>query len=231
LVRLPTELGDSFFRPQEGLRGKVAQRQDHLGLDRAQLRQEKRLAGGDFVGLGIAVPFRVALDHVTDVAILLTVEADRGEHLRQQLARPSDERQALPVLLLPRSLADADKLRPPVPGAEDDGASAPRELASRAPLELGFLSDKVLVRRSQVVSRQGQVPHAHGLPEAERVGQRPKGSGQRVRRHDLDSSEGGSAPLPSLPREGWRGQSPRSERTTSEVGGSLTGLRHHSERT
>ena len=60
---------DRVGRPQQALRGELAERDDHLRLDRVDLPEQERLALLHFVRLGIAVARRPALDHVGDVDV------------------------------------------------------------------------------------------------------------------------------------------------------------------
>ena len=82
---------DRIVRPQQRLRRELAERDDHLRLDDVDLPEQERLAGLDFVRLGIAVLRRPALDDVGDVDVV-ALEVDRLDDLRQQLAGAADER-------------------------------------------------------------------------------------------------------------------------------------------
>ncbi len=96
------------------------------------LLEEERLARRHFVGLGIAVARRPALDDVRDVDVG-ALEADRLDDLRQQLPGASDERLALEVLVGARRLADEHELRVRVADAEHDLPPAKLvQLAARA---------------------------------------------------------------------------------------------------
>ncbi len=61
------EIGVSIF--EQRVRGERAERDDDARTDRVDLREEERLARGDFVRLGLAVAGRAALDHVRDVDV------------------------------------------------------------------------------------------------------------------------------------------------------------------
>ena len=95
------------------------------------LRLEEGLAGGDLVGLRVAVPRRAALHHVRDVD-LLAPEAHRLDHLREELPGLADEGLALRVLVGARPLAHEHELRPRVADPEHEGRAAACELAARA---------------------------------------------------------------------------------------------------
>src|SRR5262245_45062164 len=130
-IRPAPELGDALLRPQERLRGEVPEGEDHDGLDGLDLGHEERVARRHLVGLGIAVALGPALHHVRDVAVPIAVEADaaRREHPGEELARPADEGDALPVLLLAGALADDHEAGAGVAHPEDDGRPALAELA------------------------------------------------------------------------------------------------------
>ena len=119
------------FRAEEGLRGEVAEGEDHHGLDGLDLGHEKRVARRHLVRLGIAIAFRPALHHVRDIAVSIAVEADasRGEHPGEELARAADEGDALLFLFLARAFADDHQAGAGDAEAEDDGRSALAELA------------------------------------------------------------------------------------------------------
>ena len=75
------------------------------GIDGGKLAVQITVAGGNFVGLGVAVARRTALDDVRDEH-LFAVQPDRGEHLLQQFAGGTDKRPPLLVLVEPRPLAN-----------------------------------------------------------------------------------------------------------------------------
>ena len=93
---------DRLVGPQQRLRRELAERDDHLRLDDVDLPEQERLAGLDFVRLGVAVLRRPALDHVRDVDVV-ALEADRLDDLRQQLPGAADERDALDVFVRARA--------------------------------------------------------------------------------------------------------------------------------
>ena len=116
-----------------------------IGLMRLDLAEEERLAGGDFVGLGVPVLRRTALDDVGDVDVFAR-EADRLDHLRQQLAGAPDERDPLDVFIAARRLADEHEPRVRIADAKDDLAPAERrELAAGAVAEVGANGWEVFV--------------------------------------------------------------------------------------
>src|SRR5262245_16063985 len=138
-VHLAAQLGDALLRADEGLRGEVAECEDHARLDGVELRREEGIARRDLVRLRIAVPFGPAFDHVRDVAVALTVEADRREHLREELARAPHEGLALLVFLLAGTFAHYHQPCATAAGPENDRGAALAELAPRAPLERALL--------------------------------------------------------------------------------------------
>jgi len=84
-----------------------------------------------FVRRRVAIVGRPALDDISDVDIL-PVETDRLDDLRQELARPSDKRQTLPILFGSRPFADEHQLGLGIAGAEDNTLAAGAQIAERA---------------------------------------------------------------------------------------------------
>ena len=124
-------------RPQQRLRAELAERDDHLRLDDVDLPEEERLAGLDFVRLGIPVLGRAALDDVGDVDVL-ALERDGFDDLRQELPRAADERKALLIFVASRSFADEHQVGFGVADAEHDLRAPQRmELAAGAVADIG----------------------------------------------------------------------------------------------
>ncbi len=124
LVEPSPQRGDRRLAPQERPRREGAERDDHLRADDLDLPEQESLAGRDLLRLRVAVPGRTALDDVRDVdllaAELAAADDHRLDHLRQELARPPDERQSLGVLVGPGPLADEHQRRRRVPRSEHD---------------------------------------------------------------------------------------------------------------
>ena len=132
LVLTPAQPRDRVVRLQQRLRRELAERHDHLGLDRIDLPEHELLALLHLVGLGIPVARRPALDHVGDVDIL-PLHPDRLDDFRQQLTGTAHERLALDVFVRARRLADEHQVGARVPDAEHDLLPAERvQLAARA---------------------------------------------------------------------------------------------------
>ena len=103
-----------------------------FGLIDVDLPEQERLALLHFVGLGIAVARRPALDHVGDVDVF-ALQPDRLDDLRQQLPRAADERLALDVFVGARRLADEHQVGVRIADAEDDLLASERvQLAAGA---------------------------------------------------------------------------------------------------
>src|SRR5262249_31178201 len=98
LVEAATQLGDALACAEQGLRGEIAQGEDHRGSYRVELRHQEGVACRDLVRLGVAVALGSALHDVGDVSVALTVEAHRLQHLREELAGAAHEGLALLVL-------------------------------------------------------------------------------------------------------------------------------------
>src|SRR5262249_37749371 len=104
---------------------------DHFGLDGVELTEKKRRAGGDFVGLGLTIAGRTALDHVADVHVA-ALEAHGFDHLREELSGASDKGQSLCVFIGSGTLTDENQLRFPTSVAEHDLVARAVQLAARA---------------------------------------------------------------------------------------------------
>ena len=102
---------------EDRVRGGRAQTHEHLGMHRLQLRFQPGPAGEDLRLLRRLVQSALAgvdelemLDDVGEVE-LAAVEAHLAERAVEDLARRAHERQALPVLLVSRLLADQSETR------------------------------------------------------------------------------------------------------------------------
>ena len=76
------------------------------GRDEIDLLFEKRFAGRDFVGFGIAVFRRAAFHHIGNVNVLPPQSHPFGNNVRQELSSPADKRLALKIFVTPRPLTD-----------------------------------------------------------------------------------------------------------------------------
>src|SRR5262245_32519026 len=136
LMEAPAQGGDRRLAPQQRPGREGPERHDDKRPDDRDLREEKALAGGDLVGLGVAIPGRAALDDVRDVDFIAreppTSHLHRLDHLGEQLTGASHERKTLRVLVRSRSLADEHQACLRAPRSEDDRLAAPRELAADA---------------------------------------------------------------------------------------------------
>ena len=88
-------------------------------MDGLKLFDQKRLTGGNFVGLRVAILRRPTFDDIGDIN-LFPPELDRLDDLVQQLPGLADERLALKVFVPSRGFADEDQLGLRVSYAEDD---------------------------------------------------------------------------------------------------------------
>src|SRR6266513_608403 len=187
-VHAPTQAADRLLGAEQALRGDAAEREDHLGLQRAELRREYRGARRELLALGISIAGWAALDRIRDKHVVAR-EADAGrlEHLGEELARAADEGEALRVLVRARPLADHAELRPRIAGAEDDRRAPPAALALAAALERPLLGSERLLGREEVGTLEGQLGRAEvavvaegGAEGAERLGERRARVGGRV---------------------------------------------------
>src|SRR5512134_2689761 len=172
------QLADRLPRAQQSLGGHAAERQDHLGLDDAELLGQERRARSQLVTLGIPVAGRATLDRVADVD-LLARELYRFQHLREELTGPTHERQPLRVLVGAGPLADDDEVGLRVAGAEHDRLAALAELALAAPLQPRLLRAQRLARRRQEVAAERHRLDAEVPVKPEDRGEIAEGVGQR----------------------------------------------------
>ena len=82
--------------------------------------------------------------HVVEIDWTLPLDADIVEHLREQVARPANERQALPVLFGTGSLADEHQVGIGIARAENDLGTGGAEVALDAVAGLAEDRDQLL---------------------------------------------------------------------------------------
>ena len=104
-VHRAAQAGDAGSGVEQGLRRKAAHGDDELRLDERDLTQQVRRASCHLVGLGIAVSGGAALEDVADEDVLAALQADRRQHVVEQLAGLSYEGLAEPVFLRPGRFA------------------------------------------------------------------------------------------------------------------------------
>src|SRR6185295_14546642 len=141
-----------------------------------------------------------ALHHVGDVAIALAVEADRGHHLGQELARAAHERQPLLVFLLAGALPHHHEPRPRTARAERDVRAALAELAELAALARALLLGQRVGGIGERYPGKREIAQAQIAVVPERVGQPAQGQG-----HGL--------PRVAHRASGWRGWRRESDRS------------------
>ena len=147
LLRDAVHARDSGRLAGEQLGREVAQCGNERRPDQLDLPEEMRLAGLDLLRLGVTVARRPALEHVRDVDVRAR-QPDPVQELLEQLARLTDEGNALLILVVAGRLADEHQLGVRVAGAEDDLCPRRRERAARAAERL------VLVRGEQFAHRR-----------------------------------------------------------------------------
>ena len=123
-------------------RGKP-QGDDDLRANDLQLSLQIGRASGNFIGRGNAIPRRAAFHDVRDED-LLALQTHGGNPLIEQLARTTDKRPALQVLVLSRPFPDEDDLRIRIAFAED------RILTRLAKPALPAIVDFVVVEQSEL---------------------------------------------------------------------------------
>src|SRR5882762_5618611 len=80
-MQAPAQARNARLGVEQRLHGKAPHREDQFRPDELQLAQQMGRALGDLEGLRIAVARRTALEHVADVDVLASREADRGENV------------------------------------------------------------------------------------------------------------------------------------------------------
>src|SRR5262245_18853983 len=174
------ELADRFLRAQQRLRRDAAERQHDLRLDDGELVGQERRTCRELIGFGIPIARRPAQNCVGDEDVGLARQIHGGQHLREQLAGATDERQPLRVFVGARALADHDELLRRVAGAEDNVSSPLTQLALTAGLQRLFLAPQRFGRRQQVFTLERQRLDTEITIEAQRLGQRAQRHGQRL---------------------------------------------------
>ena len=109
---------------EQRLHGEASHDEKHVGANEKKLPAQIGCAAGHLGGRGIAVSRRAALEHVHDRDVAAALDADTLEHLREQLARLADERNALKVLLAAGRLAHERNAHPGTAFGEDDVLAA-----------------------------------------------------------------------------------------------------------
>ena len=170
-VHLPAQPRKRRARCEQTLRGNAADGQNELWLDRGDLAQQKRPAGGKLLGLRIAITGRAALEHVGDENVLRARQADRLQHRIQELARGADERLALTVLLRAGRLADHEPIRVRVANAEYGAGARVMQRALSAHRHLRLQRLPIGAQRGRVRRHCGRDCRAarHERIDAERI--------------------------------------------------------------
>lgn len=96
---------DADVGRDEEFGGEVAQSHHNFGLDHSDLFSEIPLTRIDLCGMRITISGRSALEDVGDVD-LFAAHPDPTQELVEKLARRTDERETLEILVLTRSLTD-----------------------------------------------------------------------------------------------------------------------------
>ena len=129
-----------------------------FGLIDVDLAEQERLALLHFVGLGVAVARRPALDDVGDVDVLAP-QADGLDDLRQQLPGAADERLALDVFVGARRLAHEHQVGVRVADAEHDLLAPERVQLAAGAVGADVVADgrraRRLTGRSRAAARRG----------------------------------------------------------------------------
>src|SRR5438128_2799128 len=130
-------------RLKHGLRGESAEAAHDFRTDRSELLFQEWIAGSDFIRLGIPVIRRPALEDIANVDVF-AFEIDGLDDLCQELSRPADERQALLVFVITRSLAHEYEFSVATTGTEDQVGALRGQLTALAVAEFGADSVEVL---------------------------------------------------------------------------------------
>jgi hypothetical protein len=155
------DAGDPIRLSRQELGREVAERADHTRPDQLDLGEQVALAGGDLVGLRIAVARGPALEHVGDVH-LRPGQTDRLEQAFENLAGLADERHALLVLVVAGRLADEHQVGVGITRPDHDlrarrgeGALLAPEPLAGEPVELDRTGGSI-AHRAHCLSRAGR---------------------------------------------------------------------------
>src|SRR5262249_8983812 len=105
---------------------------DNFRLNELDLFSQKRLAGGNFVRLGITIVGWPTLDDIGDVNVLPFHAHAFGNDVGQKLARATDEGLALNIFVASRAFTDEHQLRLGITDTENYMGSAGAEPAKTA---------------------------------------------------------------------------------------------------
>src|SRR6266852_4566009 len=111
ILPLTAHLADRRFYFQYRLHGKRAETDDRARAHGFNLSKKKRLARSDFIGFGISIIGRPALDHVADINVAAPKTHAALDDIGQQLAGAADERLAARIFVGAGRLADKHELR------------------------------------------------------------------------------------------------------------------------
>lgn len=128
---LTAQARNGLLRANQRLEGHSAEANNRFRTNHVQLAIQKRGAGLDFVGLRRSIFRRPTFDHVANVNLVST-QTHRFDHLREQLARSTDERQSLDIFVAARPFTDKDELCVLDAGAKHDVCAFLTQLASLA---------------------------------------------------------------------------------------------------
>ena len=123
---------DRNLASQQQARRGAPQRDDRTGLDGVDLAIQKRLAGGDLVGMGRAVLGWSALHDVADVDFAALNLETKFNHLCQEFTGAAHEGQSAPIFFFPGSLSDEHQRCVRIAVSEYDPIAALAERAARA---------------------------------------------------------------------------------------------------
>ena len=214
-VHAAAQAADRLAAAQQALHRERAHRDDDLRLQQLHLPHQERLARREFVGRGVAIARRAALERVGDVDLarrlgLAPRQPERAQHAVEQLARLADEGLALPVFRLARRLADDHPVGALVADAEHRLAPT---LAKRA----GGAGGDGLAQRGPVEHRDrgrcgagGSRHHFRDL------------RGRGLAHPPLDGGQGGA----HVPPQGVRGWGPHPDPPLGGGQGGAHALRH-----
>jgi len=116
---LSSNFRDAYFLAKESLGRKISKRTYQFGFDGLNLLKQKRFAGVDLIGLGIAVVGRSTFNDVGNVNVV-TRKPNRFKEFGKKFACCSDEGNTLLVFMETRGFSNKHDGSMRVSGSKDD---------------------------------------------------------------------------------------------------------------
>ena len=153
--------GEIPFKLQERPDCKASGKEEHLRGKNLKLPFEIMPAAGDFLGLGIAVHGRAALEDIENDDVLSAHDVEGLEHRSEELPGLPDKGNALKVFLRSRGFAHDDEAGPRIAVGKDHVLTARRHGAE--PAGIGERSEFFPIGRADLFRKRLGHSHVRGL--------------------------------------------------------------------